>query len=1078
MARGSKGLIVLCGATLALLTASGFDLSKADQTASVLGLGVALLGILITLSSDTSSKESSTTSSRNRGDEAESIVSQHAELTINHTLQNATYTNLDLKCVVTNDHDSIISVGADQEITVKDLAREIGAAKLADRPYCIAIHGQQGSGKSVALATIAKKVIQEDSQIPQKVLFCNLSNWKTGSTLTQWLSEQTAVDSGRISPTRLRSMIAERRILLILDGIDNLAEADLVQVVRELTFGGLTSGCFLFSIETSRLEALLRSESSAASILSARLLPLSVSQLVEFFGRQNSRVLRDGQLVSTWSPVVRLLAENSSASMALYRVLGLPLYAALAVDQFSGERQDPAELAECAENGSDAIKRELLSGLIYARFPDLLENSDNSTNERSAVHRWIQTVASLDLHQPSIVEAFSARFAPVGVPAVLVSLLAGSAALIGGESLGSSAVVGVAVAALVCLGGMLFNLTSQYVYDDVTPQLLLRSERRRVLSALPFMGLAGFGIGYGLARSSEAGLPIATQTVFVTIPIMTSFVFYSGGYSKILHSFTYSIVVSAVALVLAGQSALLSCVLIGLAAGFRAAFFLRTVGRASSASPMHVLVVFGAVIGLFSTAIAVGAYFFSQIFGYSIWWALLSGFLVLLVAGVVLEWFPHWASDLDELVLGSPIMVAAVLTVAGVVSNDVVAAGILAMAIAAISISWSLWMRFIFARIVALIRGRSPIRTIAFWEELVVRGVLNRHGGSYRFRVLAFRDLLAPDRTRSFTEEFDEKVRSGNLYESTSADWALVDGESERMASHSISREPTAFEASALAVLIHRVGTTDAVSQFDVVREYVKTTGDVDAAAALGIALVAECERFQEDDAIQSFRNMREAKQSEADMKAAANRAIAMGEEGVLWLRRALRDTSIENPIRPHVVVVLARYLYGYGRESEAISLLEPHVAAGDHQIGVLMSRMLWSMGHKEQAISLCRSQADGGHIDSILALADFAFWTESWVECATWCELAIENGCVQEYSRLGLCRDRSGDRRGAIESWRQGVDRGLGESMVRLAEAYMDRDDLGQARSLLRMAAELEVEGDDSVQYLAQALQARLNRF
>jgi hypothetical protein len=108
------------------------------------------------------------------------------------------------------------------------------------------ILGQPGSGKTTTLATLARDLLTEaehDPIAPVPVIF-NLSSWAAGEKpLAEWLEDEL-YHQYQVSRKLARNWLAEEQLALLLDGLDEVAEAQreacvaAINVYREHDYSG------------------------------------------------------------------------------------------------------------------------------------------------------------------------------------------------------------------------------------------------------------------------------------------------------------------------------------------------------------------------------------------------------------------------------------------------------------------------------------------------------------------------------------------------------------------------------------------------------------------------------------------------------------------------------------------------------------------------------------------------------------------------------------------------------------------------------------------------------------------------
>ena len=101
------------------------------------------------------------------------------------------------------------------------------------------ILGEPGAGKTTELITVTQRLIEEaiaDSAQPIPLIF-ELSSWTPSEPILSWLSQQLKKSYGvsrRFIKPLVRQWIQQNRLLLLLDGLDELGENNQVACIKSL----------------------------------------------------------------------------------------------------------------------------------------------------------------------------------------------------------------------------------------------------------------------------------------------------------------------------------------------------------------------------------------------------------------------------------------------------------------------------------------------------------------------------------------------------------------------------------------------------------------------------------------------------------------------------------------------------------------------------------------------------------------------------------------------------------------------------------------------------------------------------
>jgi DNA-binding SARP family transcriptional activator len=641
-----------------------------------------------------------------------------------------------------------------------DAIESVATAFQALQRRRLVVLGPAGSGKStLAMMLTVELATRRRPDEPVPVLL-SLASWRAAEEhLHTWLRRRLAeeypvlLDAGRFGGSAIADLVADRRILPILDGLDELPARQRSVALRALNHSLLATDSVVLTSRPAEYEAAAADGQALASATTIQAQPVRVQDAVGY--------LRDSAgpgRAERWTPVFTELANQADGPLAT--ALTSPLALMMTRIVYGGPL-DPAELAGAGRfSDRTAVEGHLLDLLV----PTLVEQ-DGHRQARSrlggwdaaAFQDWLVYLARLTRRQgtysimwwrlPEAVGPLAGRTGRSTVAAVLVLLL--------GLVLAAPTALpeyGVAAGLLICLKhGLAYGLgtlAAGLCTDPGPPAGAAGRDRaRRVLTGALRTGLAGgaaLGIveGIGKAIQAGAGQGLITGTAY---GLGMSVAFGMGSVITAVPSPT----TTDLRLRLRGR-ALLRMLGRGLAAG--AAVGL-TIGAASQAALM--IVRRGGVV--VEADLVVG---------------LLPGLAFGLVAGVASA-FIHWsrqpviveqAHSLRSTLVAdrrqylallamvtATIMVAftlgAVISVEADLASNVrhgIRNGLAGSVVLAVAFGFTAaWPLYQMARIWLALRRRLPWRFVAFLEEAQRIGVLRRVGATYEFRHATLRDQLA-----------------------------------------------------------------------------------------------------------------------------------------------------------------------------------------------------------------------------------------------------------------------------------------------------------------------------------------------
>lgn len=238
--------------------------------------------------------------------------------------------------------------------------------------------GEPGSGKSVLAVELLVRFLEAQRDEPAKVagdlaavvpVRFNLSTWATDRQgFEAWLCAQL-VDRYQLHPQAAASLVADRRVLPVLDGLDEMDPEDgmfrrataALRMLNEQYLAGSDLAPVVLTCREARYATLCGRAGGVGGLDRARCVaiePVRADQIREFLRRR----LRTSAEEVAWAPVLDDLALRPHSPLA--RTLDTPWRLALAATVY-GSGGNPADLLRVA-GGPDAGAR--LTRLLLGRF--------------------------------------------------------------------------------------------------------------------------------------------------------------------------------------------------------------------------------------------------------------------------------------------------------------------------------------------------------------------------------------------------------------------------------------------------------------------------------------------------------------------------------------------------------------------------------------------------------------------------------------------------------------------------------------------------------------------------------------
>lgn len=789
--------------------------------------------------------------------------------------------------------DLLAAIAADPRIPNRLIADWLLAA---DTPK-LAVLAPAGAGKTCASLHIARELVR-DLQKSHHVVPVVLS----ASSLAA-----ANFDPVQAAETFLRSALGESRsdlgalvrdhydrgaLAFVVDGLDEVARDARIRLIRTVDRMPRRTVVVLTSRPAEYREA-INLVSSVHDIVAVELGTAPFHEIRAYLER--GAISKAGQrrkAQSTWSATLDALQAGplTRQADAVRTVLSVPLYAWLARERYRTDGPDPDELLDPERLPTqDSIKGLLLDGLIPAKY-------EGVTGDRvDMLRRWYTHLA----------RRFGATWPPLDhllqlteyprathvVPAVVAGLVACLSVLLTAQP----PATGLFIIVLAVVGAPLlaFAIDAARMFvnsEEATPPRALRKHSREAS-----IGAAGGVIGGAALGLLLQPLDLAAHGLALAVPCVALATL------LLCHEVVDGIAPFHVPLALATASGAAAAANLGaLSAVVVVAGALGLIGAV------------GAARGERYTPIARllrGAFFF-VLFASS--YAAVGGALVLLssvvppsiattggliaLACVLADVVARKIAGADGTAIVSVPVTLLVIGLVALSETPVNAAVVLGTVMSLGAVAGSQWGQYRLSHWWAALHGRLPWRLERLLREGVTSGLLSATGTNYLFRHSDLRERLVerdeaaraaqegrrPADISSGDEDVDEAPRPepDSWQPEPMPVWIL-----ERAVRH---LRRTGFD---LATLAHDQRTVDAIRTL-------ARSGVPEIMGALGLALVHAAESPSEADTARAMRGVLRMNIHFAKLE-------QQHEEGVLWLRRAIRFGGRDNPMFEAVSVVL-----------------------------------------------------------------------------------------------------------------------------------------------------------------------------
>jgi hypothetical protein len=587
------------------------------------------------------------------------------------------------------------------------------------------ILGEPGSGKSMIAQWLTVQLLESHPEMTLVPVFLSLATWNPETPLEEWAAAEMAQTypslrevvqaTGNTERTRAYQLIAGKRVLMVLDGLDEMARANQPEALRQLSRFATNGQHFVVTCRTTDyIRIVFRAGAPLAKTPVIALGSLAMDDVIQYL----KDTLLKGPAAQRWDRLLEYLVTEPDGPLAI--AMTSPLVVWLVRTNYRRPDTDPDKLFELgsAEEITDFLLDELVDA-VYSEvvirknggeYPALKAEGRKIQQDRLVYFAdYLSTQLrkvdgkDADENRLDIEWWYLPRVVPrwfTGGTVGLISgcLLGASAGLAAADKFGHSAglVVGAVLAIVVAVHA---GLTSVRWQEE--PRAVGFSTEvtfSRVASCLA-VGI-GVAVCFGYAAARGGGLLPALATAVVVGPLCAL----------------------AIKPTFGGQPAVATAVSASIALGLGASLFEHRQAPliAAAAAGLTFLVSAWVFTGIFQKASRMKAVSPESLLrgdrDGSLIVALTAGFAFAVVFGLAL-------GPLVGLLAFAGLTVTAAFTV-------------------------SMWGAFTITRIwLALFRG-MPLGIMGFLREADSRGVLRRAGGAFQFRHLKLQERLLASAAR------------------------------------------------------------------------------------------------------------------------------------------------------------------------------------------------------------------------------------------------------------------------------------------------------------------------------------------
>ncbi|GGJ32309.1 NACHT domain-containing protein [Streptomyces brasiliensis] len=236
----------------------------------------------------------------------------------------------------------------------------------------LVVLGTAGSGKSVlsvllTLELLARRLTQGEHEVPIPLVL-SLESWDTRrQSLTEWLVDRLHQDHPGLPPVEgvhpARRLVLDRRVLPVLDGLDELPAHRRTEVIDALNTGLGGDGDAVLVSRTAEYADLDRDGKGLRHATVIESLPLRPEEVADYLRRARPRAR-----AAAWADLLDTLRNQPSAPVSW--ALSSPLMVWLVRRSYEHPPADPGELTERERFPTrEAVEAHLLDRIVPAAFP-------------------------------------------------------------------------------------------------------------------------------------------------------------------------------------------------------------------------------------------------------------------------------------------------------------------------------------------------------------------------------------------------------------------------------------------------------------------------------------------------------------------------------------------------------------------------------------------------------------------------------------------------------------------------------------------------------------------------------------
>lgn len=234
------------------------------------------------------------------------------------------------------------------------------------------ILGEPGSGKSMIAQWLTVKLLESHPEMKLVPVFLSLATWDPRQPLEEWAAAEMAQTyqslgnvvqaAGNMERTLAYQLIAGKRVLMVLDGLDEMATGNQRDALQRLSQFAKSGQRFVVTCRTkdyARIVSQARAPLAKTPVIA--LGPLAMNDVIQYLKDTN---LLQGPSADRWDRILEYLVTEPDGPLAI--AMTSPLVVWLVRTNYERPETQPDELF--AWGSAEEITDFLLDGLVDAAY--------------------------------------------------------------------------------------------------------------------------------------------------------------------------------------------------------------------------------------------------------------------------------------------------------------------------------------------------------------------------------------------------------------------------------------------------------------------------------------------------------------------------------------------------------------------------------------------------------------------------------------------------------------------------------------------------------------------------------------